>query len=381
MVMDEAARLSALIGDIYDAALDPSLWPLALGRIKGFVGGLAASLYSKDAVNKCGNLFYESIDGIDPYYRDLYFETYVKLDPMTTGHVFAELEVPLSTNDIIPYQEFLETRIYREWVQPQGLVDHVVAVIEKSGTSAAFVGIFRHQRDGLVDDETRRRMRLVVPHVRRAVLIGKAIDLKTAEAANFADILDGLAAGMLLVDATCRIIHANAAGHAILADGDFLRAVGGRLAAGDPSIDRVLRDVLVAAGNGDTAIGVKGIALPLTARDGERHVAHVLPLTSGARRRAGIATAAAAALFVHKAALDIISPPEAIARAYKLTPTELRVLLAIVEIGGAPEVAEALGIGDATVRPHLGRLFEKTGAKRQADLVKLVAGFSNQLHG
>lgn len=379
--MDEAGRLSALICDIYDAALDPSLWPLVLGKTKGFVGGLAASLFSKDAVNKCGNMFYESAGGIDPYYKYLYFETYVKLDPMTTGQFFAELEAPISTNDIIPYQEFLETRFYREWVRPQGLVDQVAALIEKSCTSATFLGIFRHQRDGLVDDEARRRMRLVVPHVRRAVLIGKAIDFKTAEAATFADILDGLAAGMLLVDATGRVIHANAAGHAILAAGDFLRAAGGRLAAGDPEIDRALSDILIAAGNDDAAIGSKGIALPLTARDGERHVAHVLPLTSGARRRAGIATSAAAVLFVHKAALDIPSPPEAIARAYKLTPTELRVLLAIVEIGGAPEVAEALGIRDTTVRTHLARLFEKTGAKRQADLVKLVAGFSSPLHG
>jgi DNA-binding CsgD family transcriptional regulator len=59
----------------------------------------------------------------------------------------------------------------------------------------------------------------------------------------------------------------------------------------------------------------------------------------------------------------------------------LRVLLAIVEIGGVPEVAEALGIGDTTVRTHLGHLFEKTGAKRQADLVKLIAGFSSPLQG
>jgi DNA-binding CsgD family transcriptional regulator len=31
------------------------------------------------------------------------------------------------------------------------------------------------------------------------------------------------------------------------------------------------------------------------------------------------------------------------------------------------------------VKTHLGRLFEKTGTSRQADLVKLVAGFSNPL--
>jgi DNA-binding CsgD family transcriptional regulator len=66
---------------------------------------------------------------------------------------------------------------------------------------------------------------------------------------------------------------------------------------------------------------------------------------------------------------------------FRLTPTELRVLLAIVEVGGVPEVAAALGVADTTVRTHVGRLFEKTGVKRQADLVKLVAGYSTPLEG
>lgn len=115
------------------------------------------------------------------------------------------------------------------------------------------------------------------------------------------------------------------------------------------------------------------------ASDSERHVAHVLPLMSGARRHASASFAATAALFVHKAALDTPSPPEAIAKAYKLTPTELRVLLAIVEVGGVPEVAEALGVSPETVKTHLGRLYEKSGVRRQADLVKLVAGFASPL--
>jgi DNA-binding CsgD family transcriptional regulator len=55
------------------------------------------------------------------------------------------------------------------------------------------------------------------------------------------------------------------------------------------------------------------------------------------------------------------------------------VLRAVVEIGGVPEIADALGIGEATVKTHLHRLFAKTGTSRQAELVKLVAGFSNPL--
>jgi len=365
--MREDEKLSRLIGNVYDAALDPALWVDVLEQAAHFVGGPAASLFSRDVVSKSANVAYQF--GIDPRYEQLYLDKYARLDPTLTGYFFAEIEKPVATSDIMPYDEFLETRFYREWVQPQGLVDATNALLERSVTTTASFVVFRHQRDGLVDDETRRRMRLIVPHVRRAALIGRVIDLKKAEAATFADTLDGISAGMFLVDATGHIVHANAAGHAMLSAGDMLRAAGGRLVAGDPQTDQSLADIFATAGNGDAALGVKGIALPLIARNGERHVAHVLPLTSGARRRGGAAYAAVAALFVHKAALDSPSPPE------------LRFLLAIVEVGGVPEVAEALGIAETTVKTHLGRLYEKTGAGRQADLVKVVVGFSSPLLG
>jgi DNA-binding CsgD family transcriptional regulator/PAS domain-containing protein len=378
--VDEAALLSLLIGDIYDAALDPSLWPGVLRKAAQFVGGSSATLFAKDAHRKHGQIYHDD-GGIDPHYVQLYFEKYVKLDPATTGQYFADVEQPIATADLMPYEEFLESRMYREWAQPQGLVDFVSAVLEKSATSIAMFGVFRHERDGVVDEETRRRMRLIVPHIRRAALISKVIDLRTAEAATFADAFDGLTAGMLLVDGQGRIVHANAAAHALLAAGHPLRAPEGRLVAPDSESDRTLHDIFAAADKGDVAIGVKGIAVPLNARDGERYVAHVLPLTSGARRGAGKTYTAAAALFVHKATLQTPSPPEVIARHYRLTPTELRVLLAIVEVGGVPEVAEALGVAETTVKTHLGHLYEKTGVARQADLVKLVAGFSNPLIG
>jgi DNA-binding CsgD family transcriptional regulator len=227
----------------------------------------------------------------------------------------------------------------------------------------------------------RRRMRLIVPHLRRAVLIGRVIDLKTAEAATFADAADGISAGMFFVDASARIVHANASGHAMLAQGSLLRVVDGRLVPIDASAEPALNEVYAMAERGDAAVGVKGIAVPLMALDGERHVAHVLPLTSGARRRAGASYAAAAAMFVQKAALDTPSPQEVIGKLYKLTPTELRVLLAIVQVGSPAAAAETLGIAESTVKTHLHRVFTKTGTKRQADLVKLVAGYASPFVG
>lgn len=375
--MDETERLSALIGDIYDAALDSSLWPRVVEKAGRFVGGSAASLFARDSVHKTGNSYYAF--GVDPHYEKLYFEKYIKFDPLNAAYLTLAVGDVMSNSNIVPHAEFIDTRFYKELAQPQGWLDNVIVSLEKSSTSIAGFVVFRHEREGLADDAAHRLMRLIAPHLRRAVLIGKVVDLNKVEGATFAETLDGLGAGMFLVDEAGRIVHANTAGRAILAADDFLRVSGGRLVARDPQTDRTLRDIFIAASNGDSAVGIQGIALPLTARNGERHVAHMLPLTSGARRKASETHAATAAVFVHKASLETLSPLEVIARAYKLTPTELRVLLAIVEVGGGPEVAAALGIADETVKTHLGRLFEKTGTRRQADLVKLVAGYSSPL--
>src|SRR5947209_20217534 len=115
--------------------------------IRDFVGGSASSLYAKDATAKQGNVFYHD-GGIAPRWTQLYFEKYIKVDPSTTAHFFAEIGKPMATSDFISYDEFLETRFYKEWVRPQRLVDHVTVALDKSATRVAMFGVFRHQRHG-----------------------------------------------------------------------------------------------------------------------------------------------------------------------------------------------------------------------------------------
>jgi DNA-binding CsgD family transcriptional regulator len=372
--LDDQQQLSELIGVVYDAAIDPSRWDGAIERVACFVGGAGAGLFCKDV-----GVQHATNSHSFGYQRPVPVALFQQIYPAAEGHFLADLEQPIATTDLMPFGELARSELYRQWAEPQGLVDFLSAVVDRTPISAAIFGVFRHERNGIVDEQARRQMRLIAPHIRRAVLIGRMFEFKAAEVATFVDTLDGLGAGMYLVDETGRLIHANAAGNAILGAGDVLSSVSGRLVASDAQVDRALREVFAAAGQGDAALGTKGIAVPLIGREGERYVAHALPLTSGARRRAGVVYTAAAALFVRKATLAVPSAPQAIGSAFKLTPTELRVLLAIVEVGGVPEVATAFGIADTTVRTHVTRLFEKTGTSRQADLVKLVAGYATPL--
>jgi DNA-binding CsgD family transcriptional regulator/PAS domain-containing protein len=246
------------------------------------------------------------------------------------------------------------------------------------GPAAAVIGALRGEPLDLVDAETRYRLRQIAPHVQRAARIAHTIEARTSETAMFATTFDGLSAGMFLVDADGRIVHANASGRALLAQGSPLRAGSGRLAAAGSCA--ALADAIGARGQRESTGPRRCVAVPLIAADGVRYMAHVLPLSRGIRHGAGAGRAAVATVFVRKIAVDESpSLPDGIARHYRLTPAELRVLLAVVRVGGVAETAAALGIGEATVKTHLQRLFGKTGTSRQIELVRLVAGFANPL--
>jgi DNA-binding CsgD family transcriptional regulator len=374
---NEAQELSRLIGDIYDAALDHDLWSFVLKRTCAFVGGACSGLVVQDPVIRSGQ-FYHSW-GVDPGYERLYLERYIGLNQAAMLMMtFAAIGEVHSTDTVMVYEEYLASRFHREWAAPQQLCDFVGAVLDKASTNFASISVIRHERDGRADDEARRRMSLIVPHFQRAVAIGKVIDLHKVEAAALADALDGMASAMFLVDGQGHVVHANAAGDALMVEGSVLHLLNSKITATDSMAHRALYDSFRQAEAGD-AILATSASVPLAVRDGTRHVAHVLPLTSGARRAAGITYAAVAAVFVRKAALELPHTLEAIATAFRLTPAEMRVLMTIVDLGGIPDVALVLGVSETTVKTHLHSIFGKTNTHRQADLVKLVAGYVSPL--
>jgi len=226
-----------------------------------------------------------------------------------------------------------------------------------------------------MDDASVERMRVIAPHLRRAVMIGKIVDLRKVEAGNFESVVNGLLDAVLLVDARRRIVYANESATRMMSEAKIIRrGTGDVLQVNDTDANAKLRDALSGSERAEPELEVRGTAISVRSTDGERYLAHVLPLTSGARRSSGAVRSAAAAVFIRKAPLDLPSPLETVAKLYRLTPAELRVLYAVMEAGGVSAISSMLGISEATVKTHIQHLFEKTGTRRQTDLVKLVAG-------
>lgn len=368
-------HVAALIGDIYDAALDPSRWRPSLIKVAAFVGGMDASIIAKHPTDAGVDVFYSS-GAITDEWQHKYATTYYHHDPMTTGQYFAPIGVPVGGDDLTPYDQLFASRMYKEWAIPQGIVDGLWVTLEKTLKTVMLSIVMRGTEHGLVDDEARRRLALIAPHQRRAILISRTLEAKAAEADALMDAYDSLSAAMFLVAADRRVVFANKSATQMLTEASLLRhdAVS-RLTPADPDAVLSLDDAILRAAAGDAELGNRGIAITLTARDGVDQVMHVLPLTSGERRRAGARYSAVAAVFVRRAEGLGAAPPEAIAEAYKLTPAELRVFLAITELNGVAETAYALDLSENTVRTHLKRIYAKTGTSRQAQLVKLKLRF------
>ena len=197
----------------------------------------------------------------------------------------------------------------------------------------------------------------------------------TPRAAELEDVLDGLRTSVFLADSDGRVLHANAAGNEMLAEGDAMRTRNGRLSPSDLTAATALSRALEAAGNGTLPAGDSGHGISMTASDGGHFALHLLPLNGHDKRASA---GAAAAIFVQRTQATTIAP-DLVGRAFGLTPAEQRVLSHIVEAGSVAEAAERLRVSETTVKTHLHRVFSKTGTARQADLVKLLTGFAGPL--
>jgi hypothetical protein len=298
--MQDYEKLADLIGVIHEAATEPELWSDVVAKIRDFVGGEACLLLSKDTASKRGNILYQV--GFDPHYIQTYHETYAQFGPIVTLPRFGQV---MSIPDFVPYDEYRHGPFIEEYLRPQGWVDCAIAALEKSKPDhAIFLVTYPSKKAGMVTDELRRRLALIAPHARRALLVGKAIDLQHSTAASLTETLNILSVGTFHVDAGGRIVHASAAGHDLLHAADFVRSPDGRLATRNTLVDQTVREVFAACAAGEMRIGANGVSLPLTAHDGERYVLHVLPLTSSARHNTSRSPGAVAAVYVRKAQPD-----------------------------------------------------------------------------
>jgi DNA-binding CsgD family transcriptional regulator len=370
--MARVDAIHAAVQRIHEAPLAPDGWVRALPSIAGALRSERGILLVQNASRKAEyavsfEMTSEQTAGFAAVAgRSKFWET---IRALPAGSV-------APTSGLLPDREYARTHFYNEGVKPLGAFHGLV--VSPLSTPEWFVHLSTGRLLGRADYDAEdvAAMRMLVPHLVTALHVAHrlaAADLRTTGAG---DALDHLETGVILVDTAAKILFANRTAEAILAGNDGLSADGDGVCACSESATRVLRRLITSCGSGAMVNGGPGGRMEVPRADGRRALRVAVAPFRAEEAQIGTAWLGVA----RPVAILIVTDPEReqrlrredLRRQFGLTPAEADVALEIVKGDGRDAAGARLGIAAATVRTHLSRIFEKTGVRRQAELVRLL---------
>jgi len=366
--------LVGLIGSIYDAVLDPTLWHEALDRIRTHFD-LHNSMMSISRFGNEPTSVAVSVNVPERYMAMMgaeYAPELVRLWGGADQLARYPIEEPITLLGVSDMRAFATNRYYLDFGRPQGLVDTVAILLTRDRRQVGNVAFGRHGDFGPVTQDVVAGLRVLAPHLRRAALITGILEEKGRRNTMLEAVLDAVRTGIVLVDRSARIIYANPTAVAVIDAGDPLHNDHGKLELRGEVVPGHLQTAIDRAAEGDIPLGRRGIAIPGTRADASPFVVHVLPLVERTVR-AGLPGEAVAAVFVADRSDDPQLITDAATLIYGLTPTEARVFELIVAGHSSAQMARHLAIAPSTLKWHTLRLFDKTGQHRRTDLLRLAA--------
>lgn len=362
-------RVHALIAQLYDAAMDDALWRGAAARIADVLGSTSAVLKLHGDGGSVRLL--ECTDNLIVSDRDkAWADDWHRQDMWVERSVAFGMSRIVTSEDLVTRAEETRSGFYREWLRHLGIHHMLGAVFPATDGMIGVLGIHRPRGAGAYTPAERRQASLVLPHLQRALRLGQRLAGRSRLEAAAVEALDRLDTGVLVVDASCRIVHASAMARSLLSENAELAVVRGRFGLRPPALHDRLRTLVGAAmdvASGRMAQAATALSVPR---------AHRMPL---ALEVAPLGPSACPLGEQQPFCLILIRDPQApvaVARLrdlFGLTPTEGLVAAALAQGRPLEDIAAGLGIGMATVRSHLKRLLAKTGTHRQAEAVALMA--------
>ena len=368
----EEIDLSDLIGEIYDCVIDPTLWEATLEKLRRVLNCAGCALFVTDLQQATSRM--QNIVGVEQEWAVRYPDYAADAAAMMSSVpdlMRCALDDPVVGRRDIDEQVFLSSRYWQEWGAPQGIVDFIALRLMQGPGRVAGIAFGRNQEHGLITDREVRLLRLIAPHLRRAVVISDLIDMKSIEATALGHTLDMVPAGVVLVAEDAAILHANSAAGRMIDDASPILSAAGRLSVPDTATALQLHRIVAAAARNEAEIGDAGIGMALMGHAGPPATAHVLPIAEG-QLRSHLLPKSAAAVFIASEGSPRSMDLAPVANLYGLSGAETRLLERLARGDSLAEAASALSISQNTAKTHLSHILTKTGTQRQAKLVALI---------
>lgn len=358
----------AVVSAIYDAGLDPALWPAALERIAAMLDTTSAAIGLLDLGSRVA---FRAFARTDEQAVLEYADHYRLIDPVFKAVSSRPAGRAFSDEMILPKTEVWRSRLYHEWCRPHDMEHAIQAFAARSADYSAAFTLGRPRRKEAFSSAEVDVATMLLPHVARAFRVQTRLHAAQLAEERMAAALDRVPQGVMLVDARARVLHANRAAATLLESGHRLDGGPLGLRASCPKqTDKLIALIARASGFGLDRVGGSMVLSEPGGTD--RLVAHVVPCRGAEVAWVGGVLPTAIVIVAKPSREGSADVESALQTLFGLTPAEARTARLVAGGIGVDAAAAALGAKPSTVRTHLVRAYHKTGTGRQAELAELV---------
>lgn len=361
-------ELMRTVGRLYDAATDAALWGEVLEEAADAIGAHGTHL-----------LVFENGDvrlGIPGRYpqeaNDEYVQDYSEHD-IRLPRMFASPSHKLFTSESLVSQEEASRCVVHNEFLPKYEARYMIgARMSLSPKASIIFAGFRGPVAGAFASEEQKALEYLLPHIQRAVEIGQRLgNVRLLHAAG-ADAVERLPYGVIFVGDDGRVLFMNRVARSIGSERDGITVNESGVHALRPQDNADLQKLISQATT--TSLGLArqtGGAISVNRPSGSRaYSVLVTPIIQSENIFAS--ERPAAVVFVSDPEDDNETLDQVLTQLYGLTSAEAKLTSAVVQGHGLDWAAKRLGISMNTAHTHLKHVFEKTGAHRQAELVRMV---------
>lgn len=365
---------------VYDAAADADLWPALVERFARMIGGSSAAFRSYDMLTEIGTVV---AFGQDPVLLDRGFRAFTERNPIKSSPEKVRREAHLRESGLLTYKpgltpnsewlpqaDFVRTEYYNELYKKLDIHSDVSVGLAMNGTEWTGIDVYRSESQGLFTANELAIGAQAVPHLARALKLGRKLTERRGAGDGFAEIFDKSCYGLFLLTRTGHVRNVNLAGRHMMAYGGGVRMVGGRLASPDQSGTQRLQALIERAAANDSEQRSGGsMALP---RPGLVRPLSVIVSPLSAEHASFVLEGPAVMVCITDTDAGVTLPEHHLRELFELTASESRVAIALFEGLEPKGIAEKLGVSIATVRTHLSRVFDKTRTSGQIEFTRLI---------
>jgi DNA-binding CsgD family transcriptional regulator len=366
-------ELDEVVALIYRATTEPEHWNAVMERVGRRIG---ASLAAVHVHAQAGDVEPATTVGAwgrrPPGLRD--YESYYATRNVWVQHG-AHLLKPgaiLTGEEMCPDEILLRSEFYLDFLRPLDVRYSIRAVLTSDPEPLSYFSAGRPHGSRPFGDAQRSILSAVTPHLMQAVRIQARLESIQAGRHAVSGALERIPLAVIFLDRRCRVVEMNSSARKLVEAGDGLRLERGVLVAFCTRAEVQLQQMIFGAAAVDSGRFLQhGGALSLPRPEG-RHPLSAMVAPTGVTGIFPASRLARVVVLIEEPDRRTNAPFAAFTKAYGLSPAEAGLAARLVGGMSLRQAAEAIGIRDNTARSHLKRVFVKTGAQRQSDLVRRV---------